>query len=315
MDRASGPGTAYTLENLPPAPAQTGLPPFLTHRHSVRFGCMPFRLENTTLFCFFASYLVALVLEMTQFVWASRASRWGSIVLATAGLLAQSVYLVMRSRQSGLPPLWGSMHDWLIVLAWLGVLSYLVIQTTNHRIGLGIFILPVVLVLVGSAHYVGLETRPRDRLYPLGMFHASTLVLGIAGVTSSLVISMMYVAQHRRLRHKTPEQEGQHLFSLERLARANWWSVVVSAPLLTIGLASGVWLTLLSKSTDRPVDLLSTPFMICGGLWAAMMALFAWLLATRRPQGRHVAWRTIWACGFLLATILMLEVFGGIHHR
>lgn len=276
---------------------------------------MPFRFENTTLFCFFASYLCALVLEMTQFRWASRWSRLGSIALAIAGLLAHTVYIIVRSRQSGLPPLWGSMHDWLLVLAWLGAFSYVLIQTTNHRMGLGIFILPVVLVLVGSAHYVGSEHRPRDRLYAWGMVHASTLVLGIAGVVSSFVLSLMYLVQHNRLRHKTPETEGLQLFSLERLARGNWWSVVLAAPLLTIGLASGVWLTLMSQKTDRPVDLLSAPFVICGVLWVALMALFAWLLCSRRPQGRHVAWRTIWACGFLLATILMLEVFSGIHHR
>lgn len=276
---------------------------------------MPFPLQNVTLFCFFASYVCALAVEMTQFVRPSRITRWVSIGFTLAGLAAHSIYLVVRSRQSGLAPLVGSMHDWLLVLAWLGVAGYLLIQIANNRLGLGIFILPMVLVFVGSAYYVGSEHRPRDQLYAIGMFHASTLVLGIAGVFSSLILSMMYLVQHRRLRHKAPEFEGQHLFSLERLARANWWSVVVAAPLLTIGLASGVWLTLLSQSTQRPVNLASTPFVICGLLWAAMMVLFAWLLWSRRPQGRHVAWRTMWACGFLLATIVMLEVFSGIHHR
>lgn len=274
---------------------------------------MPFRFENTTLFCFLASYLCALILEMTQLIWASRWSRWGSIVLGTAGFLAHTIYIIVRSRQSGLPPLWASMHDWLLVLAWLGAAAYLLMQVINHRMGLGIFILPVVLVLVGSAQHVGSQPPQRERPYALGMVHASTLVLGIAGVVSGLVQSMMYLAQHNRLRHRAPEAEGQHLFSLETLARGNWWSVVLAAPLLTIGLASGVWMTLTSQATDRPVNLYSTPFVICGVLWVALMSLFVWLLWSRRPQGRHVAWRTIWACGFLLATMLMLEVFRGIH--
>jgi ABC-type uncharacterized transport system permease subunit len=274
---------------------------------------MPFRFENTTLFCFFASYLCALILEMTQFRWASRWSRWGSIVLGSAGLLAHTIYIIVRSRQSGLPPLWASMHDWLLVLAWLGAAAYLLMQVTNHRMGLGIFILPVVLVLVGSAQHVGSKPPQHERPYALGMVHASTLVLGIAGVVSGLVQSIMYLAQHNRLRHRAPEAEGQHLFSLERLSRGNWWSVVLAAPLLTIGLATGVWMTLTSKATDSPVNLYSTPFVICGVLWVALMSLFVWLLWSRRPQGRHVAWRTIWACGFLLATMLMLEVFRGIH--
>ncbi len=274
---------------------------------------MPFRFENTTVLCFFASYLCALILEMTQFRWASRSSRWGAIVLGTAGLLAHTIYIFVRSRQSGLPPLWASMHDWLIVLAWLGAVTYLLMQVTNHRMGLAIFILPVVLVLVGSAQHVGAQPPQRDAPHAIGMVHVSAMVLGIAGVVSGLVQSMMYLAQHNRLRHRTPEAEGQYLFSLERLSRGNWWSVVLAAPLLTIGLASGVWMILNSKGSDNPANLYSAPFIICGVLWAGLMSLFVWLLSSKRPQGRHVAWRTIWACGFLLATVLMLEVFRGIH--
>jgi ABC-type uncharacterized transport system permease subunit len=272
-------------------------------------------LEKTTLFCFFASYFVALILEVVQTGWSSRWGRWAAIAVATAGLLAHSAYLIVRSQKAGLPPLFASMHDWLLVLAWLGAAVYLVVQTVNPRMAVGIFVLPLVLVLVGSAYYVGSEHRPKDQLYGWGMFHATTLVLGIAGVIGSLVFSMMYLVQHRRLRHKAPEAEGQQLFSLEKLGRANWWSVVLSAPLLTIGLASGVWLTLMSQQTDRPIPLASAPFIICGLLWVALMILLAWLLGSHRPAGKQVAWRTIWSCGFLLTTLVILEVFSGIHHK
>ena len=37
---------------------------------------------------------------------------------AVAGLTAHTIYLVMRSQKSGLPPLLSSSQDWMLVLAW-----------------------------------------------------------------------------------------------------------------------------------------------------------------------------------------------------
>ena len=40
-----------------------------------------------------------------------------------------------------------------------------------------------------------------------------------------LVLSLMYLAQHRRLKNKQSLKTGLTLPSLERLARMNWWAV------------------------------------------------------------------------------------------
>jgi uncharacterized membrane protein len=54
-----------------------------------------------------------------------------------------------------------------------------------------------------------------------------------------------------------------------------------------------------------------------------MAGLFVWLLKTRRTAGRQVAWLTLWACGFLLVTLVGLQVLiggniaggSGVHQR
>ena len=277
---------------------------------------LTFHWEKVSLACFFSSYLVALGFEAAQLLKKHAASHWLALLFAAAGLGAQTIYLVVRSRTVDMPPLLSSTHDWLLVLAWSVVLLYLFVELIDRNVSLGIFVLPVVLVLVGVSRFVSDTNNPAlGRLRGLGMFHASMLVLGMVGVFVGFVMSLMYLVQHRRLKHKRGEPGGLHLLSLETLGRINWWSVILSVPLLTIGMGTGVWLSVLSQGTDTPIELGRWQFVVSGLLWLAISALFVWLLAVRKASGKVIAWRTMWACGFLLATLLILQVLstGGIH--
>ena len=172
-----------------------------------------------------------------------------------------------------------SNQDWLLVLAWTAVVFYLVPSCVLWLIGqdvpIGLFILPVVLLLIGAP-----ISRERPRAHPFGatdatardanqaalrgwsMLHASLLVFGIAGVIAGFVFSLMYLVQHRRLKHRQRGQ-GLSLPSLATLARLNWWSVILSIPMLTVGLLTGVRLVFLSRDTpDRSTS-------VIGWLWAA----------------------------------------------
>ena len=187
-----------------------------------------------------------------------------------AGLVAQSIYLVGRSNAADLPPLLSSGHDWLLVLAWTAVVFYLffsvVLWISERDTPMGLFVLPVVLLLIGASDLAGNATSPalagatdlaarnaqQAALRGWGMLHTSFLVFGIAGVIVGLVFSLMYVVQHRRLKHRQPVQTGLSLPSLATLARLNWWSVIVSIPLLTLGLLTGVRLVFLCATRRHP---------------------------------------------------------------
>jgi ABC-type uncharacterized transport system permease subunit len=273
-------------------------------------------LEHVTLLCFFASYLLALVLELTQFVRASQLTRWGAIIATAAGLVAHTAYLLVRSRDSQLPPLLSSAHDWLLVLSWLTVVMLLTILLWNRHSAVALFGLPPVVVMVGAARFVSQTTdQILVDLYGWKMLHASLWVLGIAGCCAAFVISLMYLVQHRRLKRKLAEPSELHLFSLERLSRWNWWAVIVSVPLITLALMTGVFLALWSRGSDQPVRLVQTGFVLTAALWLTMAVLFGWLVTARHPGGRIVAWRTMWACGLLLLMLLLQQLFieGGIH--
>jgi hypothetical protein len=53
---------------------------------------------------------------------------------------------------------------------------------------------------------------------------------------------------------------------------------------------------------------------VSGLSWLALVALFGWLLTSRRPTGRLIAWRTLLAGGFVLVTLISLGIVsGGMH--
>ncbi len=275
-------------------------------------------LDRVTLLCFFASYLVALGIEATRLLRRIPLNQWAALLVAVAGFVAHTAYLLVRSRTADLPPLLSSTHDWLLVLAWLAVLMYVFVIGLDRTLGIGLFVLPVVLALVAAARFV--DDTPNQLLnaaHGWGMLHATLLVLGVAGILLGFVLSLMYLVQHHRLKHKQGWSGGLSLPSLERLGRWNWWAVIVSVPVLTLGMAIGVALSIRSQQTPQPISLTEASILVSALLWVLMMVLFVWLLVARHPSGRIVAWRTAWAFGFLLVTLVVLQVFsrGGVHGR
>ncbi|MFP6763099.1 MAG: cytochrome c biogenesis protein CcsA, partial [Planctomycetaceae bacterium] len=196
---------------------------------------------------------------------------------------------------------------------------YLFVTTLEKELSIGYFVLPVVLLLVISAVFASTETSTfvsednPNQVAKSGwaMLHVSMLVVGIAGVLASLILGMMYLVQHRRLKQKHAKQTGLHLPSLARLGTWNWWSVVVSVPLLTLGMASGVILGFVAR--ENAVDFRFTDPVILGSGagWLAMVGLFGWLITTQRTAEKQVAMLTVWACAFLLLTVVGLQVLTG----
>ena len=272
-------------------------------------------MQDVTLFCFWASYLLAWGLELARARRETSVLRWAALGMTAAGLLAHSVYLYVRSRDSGVPAILASPQDWLLALAWVPVAVLLVSQAVS-RTATGAYLLAPVLVIVSAAAFV--SDRPSVGVpshYWLSLIHAAMLMMGVAGITFALALSVMYLVQHRRLKRKQLFGRGAELLSLERLSRLNWWSVVSSVPLLTSGLALGVVLSIASLRTETPVPLTSAPLLIVGGLWLAVVPLLIGLVRSRTDSGRAVAWRTLAACGFLLGSLLVIPMVssGGLH--
>ncbi len=265
-------------------------------------------MPNVNLSCFLLSYLVAFGLDVARLRSKLAWSRWVAILFGGAGLLAHTLYLLLRSSQSQLPPLLSSAHDWLLVLAWLAVLTHLFVSLLDATIASGLVVWPIVLALVGASYLVtSSQSQVLDFHRGWKMLHAAMLVLGTATILLGLVLSLLYLWQHRRLKGGQMRNSGLTLPSLERLERFNRWSILVSVPFLTFGVATGV---LLSFLNDDDARLAWADPVVLGGsvMWLLMCGLFAWLLTGQRTPGRQVAWLTAWSAGFLLFMMVGLQV-------
>jgi len=280
-------------------------------------------MEKVSVVCFLSSYLLAVGFALLRLRGQSALNRMLTLGAACAGFVAQTIYLWVRARDAALPPLLVSVHDWLLVLAWVAVLIFLFVSLLDRDLPLGVFVLPVVLILVVASRF--LEVGPdgaagiaksdlaRESARGWVMLHTSFLMLGIAGVIASLVLAAMYLLQHRRLKHKQRMNEGVQLPNLARLERWNRWAVILCVPMLTLGMAAGV---LLSAQTGAIRVSLGDP-VILGSVagWLVMFCFFAWMLGTKRPAAKQIAMLTVWACSFLLLTILGLVVLTGSGHQ
>ena len=263
------------------------------------------------------SYAVSLIGE-TWLVLRRQSSLARVVVLAftLAGFLAHTAYLITRSQTAGLPPLLSSQQDWLLVLAWIGGLLYLVLLLTHRQWAHGVFMLPAILLLVIVAVFVSRQaTGNLDQLAlrRLGMFHAASLVLGIAAVVGAAISGLMYLLHHQRLRSRSGWLHRLALPSLEILTAVNRWMVVFSVSCLTIGLVTGFILIFWSRSTNAGNSIRwSDPTIITTVIvWVAMIVVLIRVLVGSHQTGKSVAQLSLLSAGFLLTTVLGPMILSG----
>jgi len=274
-------------------------------------------LAQVQIYCFLMSYAASLIGE----VWLllrrqSTLARVVIIAFTVAGFLAHTAYLVTRSQTAGMPPLLSSQQDWLLVLAWIGALLYLVLLLTLPQLAHGLFMLPAILLLVivaifVSSQAIGLQDPLAVRR--LVMFHAASLVLGIAAVLGAAISALMYLLHHQRLRTRNQWLQKLALPSLENLTAANRWMVVFSIPCLTIGLVTGFVLIYWPNGSDaaRSIKLSDPQIVTTVVMWIAMVAVLIRVLSSSHQTGKAVAQLSLLSGGFLLTTVFGLMILSG----
>lgn len=279
-------------------------------KHSPLAAMLP--ISGISIFCFAASYAVALALEISRLFF--RSGVRGALLLsfAGAGLVAHTLFLAYRAASTSVAPL-SSEFDWYLLAAWGVTAAYIYLTVSYPRTAVGLFMLPLVLGLIAAAQWfakrVPFPTSKASQVW--GTVHGAFLLLAVITVFGGFVAGAMNLVQSYRLKRKLPPIQGLQLPSLERLERVNARATVVSALLLVLGFLSGVVLNLVNRGRQSG-DFLpwNDPVIWSSGL------LLIWLLAAAvfsvcyRParQGRKVAYLTVASFAFLvLAMVIWLS--------
>jgi hypothetical protein len=275
-------------------------------------------LSGISVVCFAASYVVALALEVSRLFFRLPVRLVVMLGFAAAGLFAHSVYLWLRA-QAALAdgnPL-SSWHDWYLLAAWILAAVYFGLAASRPQTTVGLFMLPLVLVLIGVAYLFPSDVSfPRERASVIwGMIHGLMLLAGTVAVSFGFVAGVMYLIQSWRLKHKVPPQAGFKLPSLEWLQTVNKQSLVYSSMLIAAGLLAGIILNATKSGTAGGAVPWTDSVVVSSAallVWLLAATIFEWWYKPAQ-QGRKVAYLTV-ASFLFLAMVMALLVIGGSEH-
>jgi ABC-type transport system involved in cytochrome c biogenesis permease subunit len=196
-------------------------------------------LTRITVFCFAASYGLAMLLELVQVARPRRWLRYTALATCGAGLIAHSLYLIAKK-----PPL-ASQSGSLLTLAWILAVYSFFGSLHHRRLAWALFVLPVALGLILLAVLSGAPSSPDAdswNLFSLNgdevwrQLHVALFVLASVGICVAFVASCMFLVQAARLKNKNLAGGGMRLLSQERLETTQRRALGVAFPLLTAGL-------------------------------------------------------------------------------
>ena len=249
--------------------------------------------------CFGASYLLSFLFELTYFFRPRQIFRTAAVVLASAGLFAHLVFLLVQRI-----PIVSSQGSLLLLALVLAI--FCVYGALHHRhFAWGYFVLPVVLFLVAIASMFPPGERDPEGIWAAirgerfwGLTHGLLVLAAAVGVSVGFVASVMYLVQVRRLQAKLPPYRGMKMLSLERLESMNRRAILWAFPLLTVGLILGAILQF-GRGDVQNAKILGTV-----GLWIAF-AILMFLRYAIHVRGRQVALWTIVAFAVMLVALLV----------
>lgn len=247
--------------------------------------------------CFAASYAVALAFEASRLLFRSGVRGAALVGFSAAGLLAHTLFLLWRAINEPSVPL-SSEFDWYLLVSWLLAGGSLWLTLANPKTPVGLFFLPIVLLLIGRAEMSSRTPFPQSpATQAWGMIHGSFNLAASVAVAVGAVAGLMWLIQAGRLARKTTPVRGFRMPSLEKLATLCRRSMLVAATTGAAGFLSGIVL----NAINQQQGLLETvpwtdPVVLRMGLlvgWLIVAAVISRLLA-RRPEGvRVTAWLSL----------------------
>lgn len=260
-------------------------------------------IQRLSILCFAGTYGLALAAELARRATRAPARWYAALGFTALGWVVQGAYLVNAGTPSGSEPPMAGSRDSLLALAWIlaAVDLYLILHVPRN-VGVGIFVLPVVLGLIGAAVLGGPGRADWGGGWTTfwGAVHGVFLLLGAVCTCVAFVAGLMYLRQADRLKRKRPPRFGLSLPSLEQSERWNRGAITLAFPLLTAGLLIGLALVVATaRGPSGPLLSWGDPKVVAT---LAAWLVFALLLHARfRPEwrGKRVMFLTIVAAGFL----------------
>ena len=237
--------------------------------------------------------------------------RWRKLVLP-ACVSGVYFHFVALAEMMSLAHHWvpASLHEVETSFALLLALVFLVVYWRFRAISLGVFALPLVFLLLLLP-----ASRP-DRV-PLSaqwmhsgwiLVHIALLLVAYAALLFSLLASLLYLIQERRLKNKRVSGIFSHLPPLDTIDQIAFKTLVFGLPCMTLGLLAGA---LIAQESVGAAYFRDPKVLLSIGMWA----LYVFMLYVRRHSGLR-GLRAVYLSSlvFLMAlTVWVANQFSTVH--
>ena len=257
------------------------------------------------------AYLAALLLEVSRIYFRSQLRGAALVGLVLGGLAAHTLLIGYRWSVLHRDP-FSSIFDWCLSVAWVLAVLYLYLTLYHPNHPIGIFTLPLVLLLQLAAATVASREpfAQSEEARILAAVHGFSLLVGTVVVFLGLATGVMYLISAYWMRHKHRPPRLLRLPSLEWLQRMTQRCLLLALACLSLGFVTGVVLSQLRHgyiNWSDPVVWTTTLLMV----WLVAVAVFILLYRPAR-QGRKVAYLTL--ASFLFLLVALVAVFRAPGH-
>lgn len=273
-------------------------------------------MTKISLSCFAFSYAIAMILEISRLFFRAPVRILIIIGLTIAGIFAHTVYLWLKFQKdfSGGTPM-SSWYDWCLMVSLAVAITYAIIAIKKNENSVGIFFLPLILLLILVALFVKNQEAftQSEATNVWAVTHGISLLLGTSAMIVAFIAGVMYLVHAFRLKKKLPPRSGFRLPSLEWLQQCNRQSLFYATGLIAAGLVSGVIMNVL-KSTENQAGIpWSDSVIISSGvllIWLVTVTVFEAVYKPAR-QGRKIAYLTL--ASFVFLALVLSFVFMAEH--
>ena len=265
-------------------------------------------MTKISLSCFAFSYAIAMILEISRRFFLAPSRYLFIIGITIPGILAHTVSLWLKFQKdfSGGTPM-ASWYDWCLMVSLAIAITYVIIAIKKNENSVGIFFLPLVLLLI----LIAMLIKNRDAFTPSeatnvwAITHGISLLLGTSAMIIAFVAGVMYLVHAFRLKKKMPPRVGFRLPSLEWLEQCNRQSLFYATGLIAAGLVSGAIMNVLQNSENSAGIPWTNSVIVSSGallFWLLGVTVFEALYKPAR-QGQKIAYLTLASFVFLMMVL------------
>jgi ABC-type transport system involved in cytochrome c biogenesis permease subunit len=212
------------------------------------------------------------------------------LALVVAGLACQTVAIILRGVSAGRVPVVGA-YESLTMVAWSIVVVYLVLELFTRIKAVGLYVMPIVLVLLTVAL---VEYKAPGGLVPalrsdIVVLHVIVMFVAIGCLYVAGGAAIIYLVEEALLRrHKLGGVLGR-LPSLATLEKLVYHATLLGLPFLTMGMVAGI---IRAETFSVPHWWVDPLVLLSLAAWAVYLVLL-WGRMRADWVGSRIAWLAI----------------------